>query len=407
MTRVLRLLFHNWPLKLAAIVLATMLYSAFVLSQSSQELPSSLAIVPTLPPNAVLRAPLPQVTRISYLTLGDASARASADTFIATIDLRGVDPSAGTTYVPIKVESRDPRFVEVSHEPPGINVQLDPLITKRVRVRIASGATPAGLEVRPAVVSPEFVTVRGAASVIDRVVEARADVVIEPNGLDIDRDVDLIPVDVQNTRVTPVDVEPATARVQIAVFSDRETRPLPVTPVVTGSPAAGYEIASVTVTPLLVQVEGDADQLVALLSAETEPISISGATQDIVKDAAFALPLGVLPVGQSTVHVTITLRPQAGTRTYDAAVVPSGGQAGLDYRLSSTHALATVAGALADLDRLDGAAFTLLAEVGGLGPGTHVVPLTAKLQVGLVLSIVTPPTVTVTITPINLSSTSP
>jgi YbbR domain-containing protein len=396
--RVTRLLFHNWPLKLAAIVLATMLYAGLVVSQSVQELPTSLPVVPTLPSDAVLRASLPQVTRIRYITLGDASARASAGSFQATIDLTDVNPSASTTFVRIDVTAVDPRFAVVDYEPRGINVQLDPVVSKQVPVRVAQGSSPAGLEVRPADISPKTVTVRGAASVIDQVVEARADVVIEPNGLDIDRQIDLIPVDVQNNRLTPVQVTPAAAHVRIAVFSNRETRQLPVTPVVTGTPATGYEVAAVTVTPLLVTVEGDADQLSGLASADTEPISISGATQNVVKDAALGLPAGVLPIGQATVRVTITLRPQAGTRTYDAAIVPAGGQTGLEYRFATTHALATVGGPIADLQRLDAATFTLLAQVGGLGIGTHQVTLQANLPVGLTLVAVTPTSVTVTIT---------
>jgi YbbR domain-containing protein len=376
-------------------------------SQSVQELPSSIQVVPTLPADAVLGASLPEVTRIRYITLGDASARASADSFQATIDLTEVSPTGGTTYVRIDVKSLDPRFAVVDFDPPGINVQLDPVVSKKVPVRVSSGTSPTGLEVRPAVITPEMVTVRGAASVIDRVVEARADVVIEPNGLDIDRDIDLIPVDVQNNRLTPVQVTPATAHVRIAVFSDRETRQLPVTPVVTGTPATGYEIASVTVTPLLVTVEGDADQLVGLASADTEPISISGATADVVKDAALALPPGVLPVRQASVHVTIALRPQAGTRTYDAAVLVAGNQAGLRYELSTTHALATVGGPRADLERLDPSTFTLVAQVGGLGPGTHEVALQTQLQVGLALVAVVPKTVTVTISVASPAGASP
>ena len=398
MKRVARVLFHNWPLKLAAIVLATMLYAGLVVSQSVQELPSSLAVVPTLPEDAVLRSNLPQVTRIRYITLGDASARASAGSFEATVDLSDVAPGTRSTFVQIDVEALDPRFAVVDYEPRGINVQLDPLVSKEVPVRPSAGTTPTGLEVRPAIVSPEIVTVRGAASVIDQVVEARADVVIEPNGLDIDRDVDLIPIDAQGNRVTPVQVEPATARVQIFVFSKVSTRPLPVTPFVTGTPAAGYEVASVSVSPLAITVEGDADEIIPLTSADTEPISISGATQDVVKDAALALPPGVLPLGQTTVRVTITLRPQVGTRNYEAGIVLAGRQAGLDYRLSTSQAVATVGGPLADLERLDAATFTLLAQVGGLGPGTHEVTLEANLAVGLSLVAASPATVTVTIT---------
>ncbi len=409
MKRVARLLFHNWPLKLAAIVLATMLYAGFVVSQSVQEFTTSLRIdAQNIPDTASLGGNLPQVTQIRYIALGDASARASADSFEASIDLANVDPLAGRpTYVPITVRSVDPRFTVVSWEPAGINIQLDPIrIKENVPVRVIPGATPQGLDVRPAVVTPKTVTVTGPASVVDRVVEVRADVVIEPSGLDVDRDVDLIPVDALGDRLTPVDVNPPTARVRIAVFKSLESRPLPVTPVLSGAPAAGYRVEAISVDPLLVSVEGDADQILGLSEATTEPIQISGATQDVVKDVALVLPEGVLPAGGDiTVRVTVTIGPIAATRTYDAGIVIIGSAAGLDYQLSITHALATVGGPLAEIDRIDAGTFVLRAPVGGLGPGAHVVPLEANLPLGL--SLVTSDPTTVTVRIIVPASSSP
>jgi YbbR domain-containing protein len=399
--RVTRLLFHNWPLKLAAVVLATLLYAGFVVSQSVQEFTSGVQIEPlNVPTTARLSDNLPDVTRIRYVSIGDASSRASAESFQATIDLANVDPQGGPTPVPIRVQSVDARFTVVDFEPRVISVTLDPLkVRNRIPVHVLQGTTPEGLDVRPAIVTPATVSITGPASVVDRVTEVQATVVIEPSGLDVDRDVDLIPVDALGDRVTPVDVEPATAHVRIAVFSNLRSRPLPVTPVLSGTAAGGYRVEAITVDPLLVSVEGEADQILSLSEAATEPIQISGATQDVVKDVALSLPEGVLPVGGDiTVRVTVTIRPIAATRSYDAAIVMVGGGAGLDYRLSITHALATIGGPLADIDRIDAAAFTIRAEVGGLGPGTHIVPLEANLPVGLSLVTSDPTSVTVTIT---------
>ena len=50
------------------------------------------------------------------------------------------------------------------------------------------------------------------------------------------------------TPLRPLEVTPQTARVRIPVFSDQQNRTLPVNPVITGNPAAGFEIASVTVS---------------------------------------------------------------------------------------------------------------------------------------------------------------
>jgi YbbR domain-containing protein len=179
-----------------------------------------------------------------------------------------------------------------------------------------------------------------------------------------------------------------------------------VTPTLSGAPAAGYEVTAITVDPLLVSVEGEADALVGLAQADTALVSITGATRNVVQDVGLALPAGVLPVGGNlTVKVTVTIKPIASTRTYDAGVVLAGVNPNLDYHLSFSHALATVGGALADLDRLDGASFVLLAQVGSLGPGKHDVTLTANLPVGLSIVTIEPLTVTLTITP--LASPSP
>ena len=401
MRRLVGLVVHNWPLKLAAIVLATLLYAGFVISQSVQEFTGSVQITAVnQPADAFLTASLPQVTSIRYISLGDASARASAQSFLATVDLANVDPDAGPTFVPVHVESRDARFQVVSWEPPEVQVTLDPVKTRTgIPVRVVPSPTPSGLDVREAVVEPDTASVTGLASVVDLVVEVQANVTIEPSGLDVDRDVELIPVDAVGNRLTPVDVEPPTAHVRIAVFRDTESRPLPVTPVISGAPADGYEVAGITVDPLIVSVEGEADTILGLTEAPTEPVSVSGATQNVVQTVGLSLPEGVQPAGGEdvTVRVTVTIRPVAANRSFDAGIIPSGTQVGLDYQLSTGHAIAQVSGSVADLDRLDAAEFTLLAQVGGLPPGVHVVTLTANLPIGLTLVSVTPPTVTVTI----------
>ena len=241
-----------------------------------------------------------------------------------------MDPEGGPTFVPIKVESVDARFTVVDYEPRVISVSLDPLkVRDGIRVNVIQGTTPEGLDIRPTVVTPATVSVRGPASVVDRVTEVQATVVIEPSGLDVDRDVDLIPVDALGDRVTPVDVEPTTAHVRIAVFSNLRSRPLPVTPVLSGSPAGGYRVEAIAVIPLLVSVEGEADQILGLTEAPTEAIQVSGATQDVVKDVALSLPQGVLPVGGDiTVRVTVTIRPISATRAFDAAIEIGGRRGG-------------------------------------------------------------------------------
>jgi YbbR domain-containing protein len=398
-SRIGRLIFHNWPLKLAAIVLASMLYAGLVISQSAQEFAGSITVdVINQRADAVLTQTPPKVTRIRYVAVSDPTARATQDSFRASIDLKDVNPLAGPTIVPIKVESVDPRFTVISWDPPSVQIRLDPLVTKSVPVTVSTGQTPPKLQVQTPVATPGSVTVTGAASVIALVTAARADVVIEPSGLNVDRDVDLVPVDELGNRVTPVKVEPSKAHVTIAVFSERTTHSVPVNPVVTGTPATGYEVVSVAVDPAVVTLQLDANELAAVPAADTAPVSISGATQDVEADVPLALPAGILPLeGTAVVHVTVTIHPIAGTRTFDAGIVLTGARSDLLYTLSVNHALATVGGSLADLQRLDAATFVLTGSVAGLSPGSHDVALEGNLPIGLTMITIEPARITVTI----------
>ena len=402
MTRILGAIVYNWPLKLAAIALATLLYAGLVVSQSTFEYPGPVQVtVINQPKDVVILGNLPTVTRIRYIANGDFATGPTPDSFRATIDLAGADPAAGSQYRTIDVVSNDPRFLPTDWEPRGINVQLDPLKQYEVPVTVNPGKPPANLDVRlPAQLSQRFVTVYGPDSIVKNVVAAQADVLIDPSGVPVDRDVPLIPVDQLGNRVSPVRVEPSTVHVTIAVFSNAQKKTLAVNPAVTGTPPNGYEVDTITVTPTTVVVEGNPDQLATMTRADTASIPIGGATSQIDTDVELALPAGVLPIGPTTVHVTITLKAETGTRTFEAGLLPVGRQANLDYRFTTLTVFVVVAGPIADLDRLDPSSFTVPLDRTGLGPGVHQVTPEPNLQAGLGLLSIDPAVVTVTVTAI-------
>ena len=63
-----------------------------------------------------------------------------------------------------------------------------------------------------------------------------------PGGIDVDEDVRLVPVDKLGNALIPIEVTPTTARVTIPVIDDLQSKSVPVNPIVTGTPAAGFEI---------------------------------------------------------------------------------------------------------------------------------------------------------------------
>ena len=213
---------------------------------------------------------------------------------------------------------------------------------------------------------PARVTVSGPESVIVRVVAVRADVLIQTAGLDIDQDVSLVPVDNLGNAMSPVEVTPPTARVIIAVSSDLQSRTLPVNPIITGQPAAGFEIESVTVEPLVALVAGDADQLAELTEVDTDPIPMTGVSADEVVEVGLALPTGVVAVNDEPITVTIAIRPVTETRTFSAGFDLVGdSQPSSPTGSPSTACSITVGGSTADLDRLSGATVVATLDVDG------------------------------------------
>jgi YbbR domain-containing protein len=397
--RLVRLVVYNWPLKLAAIALAFLLYAGLVVSQSQFDYTSPVPIKPiNVPTTAVVLGTIPPVTRIRYIVNGDVGPGPTPDTWRATVDLAGVDPAAGSSYQTVTVTSADPRFIVIDFEPRTVNVQLDPYTHYQVPVQVDTGTTPEGFELGPVQKVPDMVTVSGPDSVVKYVVAAVADVTIDPHGLSVDRDVPLIPVDNQGNELRPVNVDPKTVHVTIDVISNATTKTLPVNPNITGTPPNGYQVGAVTADPATVTVKGDPIALSALTKADTVPISVATATGTIDATFGLALPQGVVAVDASTVHVTVAIDPVTGSRTYEAALVLAGRRPDLGYALSTGSVHVTLGGPIADLDRIDPASFTITIDVAGLDPGTHQVQPVPVVQAGLTVIGVDPGTITVTVT---------
>ena len=225
---------------------------------------------------------------------------------------------------------------------------------------------------------------------MSKVDHVRADVVIQPSGIDVDQEIILIPVDSLGNAVSPPSsVQPRTAHVQIPVFTNRKSKTLPVSPVITGTPAAGFEVSGVIVTPLSATVEGDADQLAKFGKLDTLPVSVTGASSDFTADIGLDLPTGIVPLSNATVRVSVAMRPSP-VPGRSMPVCGSSTRAPISYEVSVDRVLVTIGGSVADLDRLQGAFLAMDLDVADLVPGSSEVQVTAFLATGLTLVSVNP-----------------
>ena len=397
--RLLARIVRNWPLKLGSIVLATFLYAGLVLSQNAQVWPGSIPIVRVnQPATAVLLSNLGNVTNIRYFAPTDVADRLTGSSFTATVDLSTATPVAGTPFstVQVHVQAADPRVQILDFDPQVVQVQLDPLISKSVPVKVDEGSVPSGLQLQTPVLSASTVTVSGPASVVSLATAAIARVVIQPSGLDVEQVVPLVAVDALDNVLSPVGIEPQTVNVQIRIGS-QQTRTLPVSPKISGTPSGAFQVSGVTVNPAAVTVQGSATALAQLTSVDTGTVDLTGIAGSVTRVVNLVLPAGVTAVGSSTVSVTINVSPVNASETFTAGIVLSGARDDRLYALSVDQVLVTLGGSPAALAAINGQTFSVTVDVDGLGPGVHALTPTVNLPASLVLVGVAPSGVTVTI----------
>jgi YbbR domain-containing protein len=398
--RITDLLRRNWPLRLGAILLATVLYTGLVLGQNVRTWSGTVPVDPIRPPaGATLLSDPDPVRMIRYRAPLDVGVL-SPDSFRATVDLSRVEavPGGDPVNVPVTVVALDSRVQIVDFEPRQVEVRLDPVEVRQLPVTVSLGSVADGLTVGPPQTEPASVTLRGASSRVNAVSQVVARVSIDASALNVDREVELVAVDGNGNQVSNVEIDPERARVRIAVARELANRTLPVVPVLSGQPAFGYRVSAITVEPLVVTVSGEAATVGRLDSAPTLPISVDGRTTDLEVSIGLALPQGVSVTGSDQVRVTLTIERDTGTRTVQLAVVLNGTTSDRIYVASATQVEVVLAGPIDLLAAINPTALVAVADVSAITSGTQTVSLAVASPAGVDIAAILPDQITVTVT---------
>ena len=162
--RAVRFVVHNWPLKLAAIALATLLYAGLVASQDSSVFPGPVPVSAiNKPPGTVVTNELRDLDQIRYIAPLEVG-RLLADDFEATVDLSNVEPGRPARQRPRRGHRRGP-----AGDRPRLPAPLDPGRARRARrpsrsrSRCSARPPPDGVDVGEVSFEPTEVTVTGPA----------------------------------------------------------------------------------------------------------------------------------------------------------------------------------------------------------------------------------------------------
>ena len=156
-------LLRNWHLKLAALALATILYTGFVYSGTfTEQAFEGIPIRDIGQPAATYVSPQ-QLGTVDIRYRATTTAAVTAETFDVTVDLSAYDMghSGEPQALPIAVRSLNTNVTVLGFSPTTVSVTIDRVAEKKIPVVVETGTTPAGLIVGNPQVSTDTVTARG------------------------------------------------------------------------------------------------------------------------------------------------------------------------------------------------------------------------------------------------------
>lgn len=327
----------------------------------------------------------------------------------AVIDLTNLEP--GDHLVPVNVQpTRNISFSVPNNgvDPTAVPIRIEQQITRSVPIELdILGNLPFSFErgeptIRQSDTGAEVTTVEitGPQSRVERVVAARAIANVEQLRVSYDAPLQLTPIDERDDAVTGVQVMPPTVRVLIPINSVVGLRLVPIAPVITGRPAAGYAVAAVEVVPPLITLTGSSGPLNDVVSLSTTPIDLNGASSTVESEVAIILPPGTsAQVGQpSQVRVTVRLTPveRPFQVQLPAQVNLTGANGGLLFSVNPTVVSVDLAGPVTALNALAQQTLRADVDVSDLGPGTYTLSVALDLPDNVSL-VGDPPTVVVSI----------
>ena len=396
---------RNWHLKLGAVFLATVLYTGLVFSGSfTEQTVSGVPIEMVGQPDDWVPLTQLETVEVRYRVAADSAQLIFPESFSATVDFDDYDQAQAGEPQPLPVSIRPllDGITVLSVTPAEGTIALDKVTSRAIPVRVERGTIPDGLEISEPQLSVDEVTVRGASSLLSRVDHAQARVSIDPSGITVSEQVELVAVDANGEPVQGrIELTPSTATVDIEVQQVETRKTVPVTPQLSGTPAGGYSLTAITVSPPVFTLVGLPADLTDITEVPTEAISIDGATEGLTTDVALILPEGTSLADDvsSDASVEINIVSTDVSRTFAVGVTCVGVASGSSCLPAQGQVAVTLAGPVATLSSLGPTDLAVTVDVTGLGPGQHAVAPSLSLPGGTELQAIVPGSVTVTIAP--------
>ena len=318
---------------------------------------------------------------ITFAVTGQRSivTRLNASDFVVTADLSNIE---NNSQVPITISAkRYGNQISITKRVQYVEVFVENIVTEKISVEVESvGDTAEGFQVSDLQANIKEVTVTGPESVVKTIDRAVAWVEVGSMQADSVTRTELVLYDAENNIINTsrLTMDHKTVSVFIGIMEQKE---VPVEYEVNGTPAAGYQLVSVTGdvdTVIIVGKSQDIGQVEKILISGSE-MDISGITRTMEKKIRIAdyLPEGVT-LGEDQpkeANVTVSLESE-GVRTFEIPTeniqiqnIPVG------YSVTPDQDVVTVSlkGYPSDLSDISERSLQGTADASGLTEGSHTI----------------------------------
>lgn len=211
----------------------------------------------------------------------------------------------GDNRIPVDIRGI-PSNIQISQEY-YIKLNVDRIVSKTVPVRLeVDEKSQEELAKRYSEVTPKFVEIKGAESIVNKVAYGRVFL-----SMNEEEDMQLIkqslPVELMDKDDNPVEVKYIDQNPQFCIATVYPSRTVPIDPLITGKPADGYVVVGSEISPGEVQISGLPEIINSLGTIRTELLDIEGASTDIKRELKLQDYEGVYlsPGEESSVQVLV------------------------------------------------------------------------------------------------------
>ncbi len=330
------------------------------------------------------------------ITIRGSTEGLNATELTAYVDLTEVP--AGETLLPVHVNL--PAGVTlVNVKPNRVQVKLAAGLGKQFPVDLKlTGKTAVGWLTMTPTLKPSQVLISGGKDALEKVQSAAVSLDLRNTESSLTENLALKAYDRNGALVEGLQFSPAYVEVFVPVIREQPLKAVPVKAVLTGSPAAGFQVAGTSVEPDKVNLIGPAEILERFNEVQVPPLDISGIDQTLAHQVQLNLPDGL--TGIEPAQVTLIVRVARLNKERDLgpiAVKLSGLASGLQAGLQPSEVTVRVAGPAEVIDKLNSSDLAAEVNLAGLSAGKHSVPVSVKLPKDITLVKVSPAELTVTL----------